>query len=171
MFSLDTLAQAVPASRLGGRFGVEVLGLLYPIRSEVSGRGIRLLAFSDLSRPLDPEELFQRSSPSQGSLASLRDHVLVVCPSGEFFSTDELALLHMRREHDQWSIDLEITHYQNPNLDPEPRDLCIVLSIDAGNRPFRSLVLQFSGRWRDYQGNETPMPKPVAPNQVIEFSD
>jgi hypothetical protein len=171
MFPLDILSQAVPAYRLADRFGVDVLGLLWPPRDGAGNEGVRLCAYGDLSRPPGIDELFERDAPPSVSSAALRDHVLVVRPRGEFFSTDELALSRVRRQAGRWTIDLAITHVENPNGEPAPRDLYVVLSIEVGNRPPQSLELRFDGWRRDFQGNETPSAEPVAPSQTIRFSE
>jgi hypothetical protein len=171
MFPLELLSQTIPAYSVAGRFGLDVLGLLWRVRDGADDAGFRLCAYSDLSRLSGIDELFEQGAPSRVERGALRDQVLVVRPRGEFFSNDELALTQVRRQEDRLSIDLTITHVENPNGEPAPRDLYVVLAVDTGKRPPHSLELLFNGRWRDSQGNETPLAGPVAPPQTIEFSD
>lgn len=170
MFPLDAMSHSLPAHQQAGRLGVDVLGLLWPLRGAAGGEGVRLYASADLARPLDIDALFAQRAPARVPRAALRDHLLVVRPRGEFFGTDELALSQMRWHDDRWSIDLEITRCENQDGEPAPRDLYVVLCVNMGNRPLRSLALQYSGRRRDFKGNETQMAEPVAPAQLIEFS-
>lgn len=170
MFPLDVLSQTTPAYRVAGRFGVDVFCLLWPTRGEPAGEGVRLCAHDDLSRLPDLAELFVRTAPARVERAALRDHALIAHPRGEFFSTDELALAQVQLSENRCSVDLAITHVENPNGIPAPRELYVVLTIEAGSRPPHSLELRFHGRQRDSQGNETPLDAPVAPPLAIELS-
>ena len=171
MFPLDVLSPKSPTYRLAGRFGIDVLGLLWPTDGKAKGEGVRLCAHGELSRLSSIDGLFGQDASLRVPHKVLRDHVLIVRPRGEFFSTDELTLTQMRRDDDHWAIDLEITRVETPNGIPAPRDLYVVLAINTGDHPPQHLELRFSGHRRDSQGNETPLAEPVSPPQVIEFSE
>lgn len=170
VFPLDVLERSAPAHQLAGRFGVDVLGLLRPLQASSADEGARLCRYADLARSLDFGAIFGQGAPSRVSRAALRDHVLVVRPRGDFFSTDELALAQLRGPDDQWSLGLEITHCESQDGEPAPRDLYVLLCLEVGDRPLRSLALHFNGRRRDVHGNATPLAAPIAPAQFIEFS-
>src|SRR5262245_34707370 len=127
MFLSNLLSRSVPAYRLAGGFGVDVLGLLWPVGDAGGGEGLSLVARADLARPLDLDALFAQPPPSRIYRAALSDHLLVARPRGTFFSTDELSLSQVRRHEDRWTIDLEITHCESQDGEPAPRDLYVLL--------------------------------------------
>jgi|SRR5687767_3172796 len=171
MFSLDDLFRAVPSYQVAGRLGIDVVAWLSPIDEAMRETGARLYPLRDLAWPLNLNAVFRKPAPASFSRSALRDHVLVVRVYGEFRSTDELALSHIDREHDRWSIELDLIRFEDLNIDPAPRNLWLVMSIEVGNYPLRSLALRFCGRCRDFQGNEKAMQEPVAPSQAVEFVD
>jgi hypothetical protein len=170
MLSLDALVRSVPAYQVAGRFAVDVVGILRPPRPGAGDDGPARYRLADAARPLEVEELFAQSAPSL-TPSALGDRALVVRPHGEFLSTDQLALSQVTRDEGLWSIDLEITRSESQDGSPAPRDLYVVLRLDAGRHPLRRLELRFKGRWRDFQGGEKELAEPLSPVQVIEFSD
>jgi hypothetical protein len=171
MFPLNVLSQSVSTFQIAGRVGVDLLGLLLPVRPKTKSKGIRLCSSTKLAGSSHLQTLFDQHGQASVSLSFLRDHLLVARPRGQFFSTDELALKGLRREDDQWSIDVIITHRENQDGEPAPRDLYVVLQIDPGRRPVRSLILQFSGQTRDFYGKETLLSRPIAPVERIKFTN
>jgi hypothetical protein len=171
MFLSNLLSQTVPAYRLAGGFGIDVLGLLQPVGAAGGGDGLRLYAHADLARPLDLDALFAQPPPARLSRAALSDHLIVARPRGTFISTDELTLSQVRRQEDRCTVDLEITRCESQDGEPAPRVLYVLLCIDVGDRPLQSLTLQFGARRRDVQGSETPLDAPAAPAQTIAFSE
>lgn len=170
MFSLDVLTHLIPTYQIVGRFGVDILAFFYKTIDSVTAEGVRLFNQRDPTQPFNLETVLRQSPLSYVPRTALRDSILVILLRGEFLSADKLAVSQMRRDADQWSVDLEITHFENLDGEPAPRDLCLALSIDMGNDPVPSLVLNFKGHWSDFQGNVTPLPDPVAPSHVIKFT-
>jgi hypothetical protein len=171
MFPLDALSQSVPSYQAAGRFGVEVMGLFYQRRAAVEPDSNRLIPLADLTGPIDLPARFEQSARSPISRAALHDQALVCRPQDEFFSTDELTGVQIRRDQDQCLIEVVLTRHENPDGEPAPRDLYLVVYVEEGNRPLRRLVLQFSGRRRDFKGNEIALTEPVAVTQHIEVLD
>lgn len=170
MPTLDELAQSIPAHQIAGRFGVQLLAVLRP-RGEGARGGEGGWRLQDPARPLDLEGLFARSTPPRVSLASLRERLLVARPRGEFFSLDEVSLRHARREDERLTVELLVTRPESPDGEPAPRDLFILLGIDAGVNPPRRLSLTFDGRGVDTRGNETPLAVTSGEPLTIEFED
>jgi hypothetical protein len=171
MFPLDVLSQTVPSYQVAGRFGVEVMGLFYPRRAAVEPESNRLIPRAELTGLIDLPTRFEQSVRSPISRAALHDQALACRPQGEFFSTDELSGVQIRRDQDQCLIELVLTRHENPDGEAAPRDLYLMLYVEEGNRPLRRLELQFRGRWRDFRGNEIALTEPVAVTQLIEVTD
>src|SRR5438552_924862 len=107
MLSLDNLVRSVPAHQAAGHFSVDIFGFLKPQGTAAGGEGVRLCPFAGLERPLDLTALFRTSAPLRLSREDLDRHVLVVRPRGEFFTTDELAVVQVSRNAGDWSVELE----------------------------------------------------------------
>jgi len=168
MFPLDILAKAVPAYRLAGRFGMDAFGLLWP-RSANLDEGIRLFPLAGATDAFDPEVFFRQERPLQVSRAMLRNHALLAHPRGEFFSTDKLALSEVKMDGDDYRVGFSVTHFENPNGEPAPRDLYVVLSVEFGDSRPQSLTLHFSGLWRNFRGEETTAAEPAASPLRLNF--
>jgi hypothetical protein len=150
MLPLQDLAQTFPAHQIAGRFGLEILGLLWPVSDGPPHEGVRLYTNPDPARPLNLTAVFSQSAPSVISRAVLHDHFVVAACRGEFFSTDKIALIQLNAIGEEWLINLEVTHIENVNAIPAPRALYVLFYIDVGDRPLRSLGLQVTAQWQDY---------------------
>ena len=171
MFSLENLSAAIPTYRHAGRFGLDLVALLWPLPENKSDESVWLIPVTVLAKPFDPQGLPAWKGSTQVSRAALRDHALVLRPRGYFLSTDKLSLSRLNVENSRWIIDVLLVRSENTNLEPAPRDLYIVLSFDPGeNRP-QNLTLHIEGIWRDFQGQESPISELLVSDLTIEFSE
>jgi hypothetical protein len=148
---------------------VEAFGVLWPVSHGGAGEGIRFLPLPTVGDSFDPEVLFRVAPATRAPQTALRDHTIVVRARGEFFSTDRLTVSDVRVEGDAWLIHFSVTHVESPDGEPAPRDLYVVIAIDAGDARLHRLSLQFNARWRSFQGAESAMNEPAALPEVIEF--
>ena len=58
-----------------------------------------------------------------------------------------------------------VSRVENPNLEPAPRDLFVVVVVGTVDRPER-IVVEFAGRLLGVDGNERPLDD-LPPPQVI----
>ena len=168
MLSLQDLSQTFAAHEIAGRFGVELLALLMAPSEDGPYSGVRLYSSSE---PLNLATVFAQNALSVVSRAALHDHFLIVACSGEFFATDKLELTQLSANGEEWSSKIEITHFENVNAIPAPRELYLLLSLDVGDRSLRSLELKFIERWRDHKGVEKSLSDSAIQSQTIEFSE
>jgi hypothetical protein len=169
MFPIEMLRSSVPAYRLAGGFGIEAFGLLWPVSDGKAGERIRFLPLAQVGDSFDPAAVFREEFPLQVHPSTLRDHVLVVRPRAEFFSNDRLAVSNVSANDGEWRIDFCVTRVESQDLEPAPRDLYVVIALDAGDALLRRLMLQFKARGRSFQGVESAMNEPAALPEVIEF--
>jgi hypothetical protein len=171
MTLFQKLVSTIPDHQIAGRCGFEIFGLLAPQREEITHRGVRLCPQIESEPSLNLDALFARSAAPVISRSALRGNFLVVACEGDFFATDKIALIRLDARGDEWSATIEVTHLENLNAIPAPRDLYILLYIDVGDRRLRILDLNFTARWFDIEGVEKPPPEPAPPSQLIQFSD
>jgi len=171
MFSLENLAAAIPAYRHAGRFKLELFALLWPLFENETDEGVWLVPVTALSKIFDPEVLSGWKRSAQVSRAALRNHALVVRPRGQFLSTDKLSLAQLNVEGNRWAVDLALLRSENPDGEPAPRDLYVVLSLDTGDSRPQSLTLHIKGIWQDFRGDESAFTEPVANDVAVEFSE
>jgi hypothetical protein len=171
MFPLGSVSHRIPAHQIAGRLALDVLCILRDVRDGGHAEGVILCAYTDFADGEDFESVFGRPGTSVVPRHALRNHLLAVRISGEFFSTDRLVPAQMDARSEHWFIDFELTRMENFNGEPAPRELWVLLAIEPGKQPLQSVTLRFQGRLRDFLGNETPIPEPVVAPQTISFSD
>ena len=153
------------------RLGMDVRLLLRP---PGPGRdGVWSYPIDGLVPTLDLAAIGVTEGDARVTRAALRDHGLIVRCRGRCFSTDELAITQIRRDGERWSLGLELTHHENQDGEPAPRDLYVLLVVDPGDRPLRAIALDVHERWRDVRAHEIPAPAPAPPPPapVIEITD
>ena len=166
MFPLDGVVADAAGQRMAGRVGVDLLCVLGPV-SASGAETAALVPAAALAGPPAFDTMFNRTG-MRIARASLRDHALVLRARGGFQSTDQVAVAQIDTRGDRWSIGLDIAHVENPNLEPAPRDLYVIVALE-GDRPPGSIAVQFAGRQRDTRGVERPLADPVAPPLIVEL--
>jgi hypothetical protein len=169
VFPLDDLRPGVPApGRPATRLALDLVCGLWP---ETAGNraDLGLVPLGPLAWPLAFDAL---AGSGQGSVsrASLHDHAVIVRARGGFLSTDRVVLARFDAAGDEWSLTLEITHVENPNLDPAPRDLVIVLALALEDATPSRISIEFAGRIRHVRGDVQPLVAPVAPSLGIDVT-
>jgi hypothetical protein len=139
VFPLDAIVTGTDTRRLAGRLAVDVVFMLV--------------------KPGDP-------GPDPG-LPSNR--VVVARVQGRFLSTDAVALFAIEDRRDEWGLSVAITRSENPNLEPAPRDLFVVIAFGAATPPAR-VALRFSGRLRAFDDSERPLDDLPPQPQVITIA-
>jgi hypothetical protein len=164
---IEKVSESIAEHQSAGRFVIDALCVLRESGGATGDEFVTLLPHS----AFDFKQLLDQPKAPAVSRGALRDHLLALRVKGEFFSTDRLALAHIDARGDRWLIHWDLIRFNNYNGEAAPRDLWVLLCLEPGKQPLRSLTLSFNGWLRDPNGEETPMPEPVAAPQTIDFSD
>lgn len=170
MLPLDVVLQAGPPHQVAGHFGIDVAGLLRPPESPTLGEEVGIYSLAALNPSMELDGLFRRTIRSPVPRSTLDDHLLVLQPQGQFFSTDRLSLRGVRLVEDRLTTDLAVTRSESADGEPAPRLLVVLLHIDAGDATLGELVVTYHGRHRPFRGPETPLPGQMAPPHIIAMS-
>lgn len=169
MFPFDELAQREPSRWPAGRLAIDLLALLRPASGARETR-VRVVPRGHLAAALASESFIGVTASVPVSSASLREGCLVARVPGDFLASDRAVPLHMALRGTAWSVDFDVVHVENPNLDAMPCDLWVVLGLHAGEPAPHSLRLGFPARWVGADGaalaRETP---PGAGSFQLEF--
>ena len=173
MFPLDAISARTPRIARVARFGLDLMAVLQPPSGQRAG-GFRLWPVDPEGngRPIEPlARLFIGSAePSELPQAALADHMLVAWPEGGFFATDQVVLRALDCAAARWSASLEVTHSDNDDGIPAPRDLFLVLGISSDGQLPTALILRFATRHRDVQGAEIVIEPSAHPEMRITFA-
>lgn len=162
MFPFDGFAQGGPGRWPAGRLAIDLLALLRPVSGAKEIR-LRVVPRSQLEAVLASASFIGVTASVPVPSASLREGCLVARVPGDFHAGDRAAPLRMALQGERWSVDIDIVHTHNPNLEPAPCDLWLVLGLHADAPAPRSLRLGFPARRVGADGQAPSDGTPVQP--------
>jgi hypothetical protein len=169
MDSIDPFGLVVPVAQDGGR-----MALRWRVLRSRTGAGesdapvaLALCALSDLAGAMHGAVDRAKAVTSPLTATALRDAALVVCPHGSFVSSDRLDVVEVNARSPAWTIDVDVLRQESQDGEPAPATMTLLLALDPGERPLRSLALRFRGVRRGFDGVMTAFDAP--PEVRIEF--
>lgn len=141
-------APTIPAPwRSAGRAAIECQALVLPLDQNDTGvvrPGVRLWRSADVSAALGA---IGSTPPIEAApVGALADHLLALWPEGDFRSTARVRLTSIDRAGEDWVFGFDVEHPCDPDGDPAPAHLCVLLRFVADASLPCSLRFDFAMR-------------------------